>query len=87
VIQCMILMQPITLFSTLPISIGGWGVREAAMVTIFGLVGVPPSAALIVSIQVGLLAVVLSLPGGVLFLVQRTKVARKYADASDLPKP
>jgi uncharacterized membrane protein YbhN (UPF0104 family) len=83
--QCMILMQPITLFSTLPISIGGWGVREAAMVTIFGLVGVPPSAALIVSIQVGLLAVVLSLPGGVLFLVQRTKIARKYADASDLP--
>jgi uncharacterized protein (TIRG00374 family) len=84
-IQCMILMQPITLFSTLPISIGGWGVREAAMVTLFGLVGVPPSAALIVSIQVGLVAVVLSLPGGILFLIQRTKIARKYADASNLP--
>ena len=76
-------MQPVTLFATLPISIGGWGVREAAMVTFFGLVGVPPSAAVIVSIQLGLLGVVLSLPGGLLFLLQRSRAAEKITETRE----
>jgi uncharacterized membrane protein YbhN (UPF0104 family) len=80
--ECLILMQPVTLFATLPISIGGWGVREAAMVTFFGLVGVAPSAAVLLSIQLGLLAVGLSLPGGLLFLVQRRRAAADIADVN-----
>jgi uncharacterized protein (TIRG00374 family) len=80
-IDCLILMQPVTLLATLPISIGGWGVREAAMVTFFGLIGVPSSAAVIVSIQIGLLAVVLSLPGGILFLLQRSRAAKKAMES------
>jgi uncharacterized membrane protein YbhN (UPF0104 family) len=79
-IECLILMQPVTLFATLPISIGGWGVREAAMVTFLGLVGVPPSAAVIVSIQIGFLGVVVSLPGGLLFLLQRSRAAEKVTE-------
>ena len=81
VIDCLILMQPVTLLANLPISIGGWGVREAAMVTFFGLIGVPSSAAVIVSIQIGLLAVVLSLPGGILFLLQRSRAAKKAMES------
>jgi hypothetical protein len=76
----LILMQPVTLFATLPISIGGWGVREAAVVTFFGLVGVAPSAAVLLSVQLGLIAVVISLPGGLLFLVQRRRAAAEIAD-------
>ena len=79
-IDCLILMQPVTLFATLPISIGGWGVREAAMVTFLGLIGVPPSAAVIVSIQLGLLGVVVSLPGGLLFLLQRSRAGEKVTE-------
>jgi uncharacterized protein (TIRG00374 family) len=74
--DCLVLMQPITLLATLPISIGGWGVREAAMVTFFGLVGVPSSAAVVLSIQVGLLYVVLSLPGGILFFVRQARTTK-----------
>jgi uncharacterized membrane protein YbhN (UPF0104 family) len=74
-IDCLILMQPVTLLATLPISIGGWGVREAAMVTFFGLIGVAPSAAVLLSVQLGLLAVVLSLPGGLLFFIQKRRAA------------
>jgi glycosyltransferase 2 family protein len=73
-LDCLILMQPVTLLATLPISIGGWGVREAAMVTFLGFVGVSPSAAVVLSIQVGLLAVVLSLPGAVLFLLWQARM-------------
>jgi glycosyltransferase 2 family protein len=83
VIDCLILMQPVTLLATLPISIGGWGVREAAVVTFFGLVGVAPSAAVLLSVQLGLLAVVLSLPGGLLFLVQRRRAA---ADLTEMDR-
>jgi glycosyltransferase 2 family protein len=72
-LDCLILMQPVTLLATLPISIGGWGVREAAMVAFLGFVGVSPSAALVLSIQLGLLAVVLSLPGAVLFLTWQAR--------------
>jgi glycosyltransferase 2 family protein len=83
--ECLILMQPVTLLATLPISIGGWGVREAAVVTFFGLVGVAPSAAVLLSVQLGLLAVVLSLPGGLLFLVQRRRSGIDIAEIDPAP--
>lgn len=72
-IDCVVLMQPVTLLAALPISIGGWGVREAAVVTLFGLIGVPSSAALVMSVQIGILTIAVSLPGGILFLMQRRK--------------
>lgn len=54
-LDCLVLIQPVTLLTSLPISIGGWGVRETAMIGVFGLVGVPASAALVLSVQIGLL--------------------------------
>jgi len=40
--------------ASLPISVNGWGVREIAAVFAFGAVGIPASAALSISILVGL---------------------------------
>ena len=40
-IDCIVLMQPVALLANLPISVGGWGVRETAVVLLFGLIGVP----------------------------------------------
>ena len=73
VTDCIVLMQPITLLAALPISIGGWGVREAAVITLFGFVGVSPSAALVLSVQMGILGIIISLPGGLLFLAQKLR--------------
>ena len=71
-IDCLLLMQPVALIAALPISIGGgWGVREAAMVGVLGLVGVPTGAALMLSVQLGVLAMIVSLPGGLLWLLDR----------------
>ena len=72
-LDCVVLMQPVALATALPISIGGWGVREAAMVGLFGLVGLPSSSALALSVQLGLLSLVATLPGGVLFLLLRER--------------
>jgi uncharacterized membrane protein YbhN (UPF0104 family) len=71
-LECIVLMQPVALVANLPISIGGWGVRESAMITVFGLVGVPASASLVLSIQLGLLLLVVALPGGLLWLAMKT---------------
>ena len=37
-VDCIVLMQPVALLANLPISVGGWGVRETAVVFLFGLV-------------------------------------------------
>jgi uncharacterized membrane protein YbhN (UPF0104 family) len=67
----LVLFPGVLLVSMLPISLGGWGVREHAMVVAFGLVGVPADAALSASILYGLCLLIASLPGGVLWLAER----------------
>jgi uncharacterized membrane protein YbhN (UPF0104 family) len=68
-VDFMILMPPVILASILPISIGGWGMRETAMVFTLSLVGVAPESAFLLSVLVGVLALAMSLPGGVLWLL------------------
>jgi uncharacterized protein (TIRG00374 family) len=65
---CLVIVPPILLLSVLPISVGGWGVREAAMVGGFSAVGIGPSTALVVSVTFGLLNMIVAIPGGVLFV-------------------
>ncbi|KAF0137780.1 MAG: hypothetical protein FD153_1608 [Rhodospirillaceae bacterium] len=66
----MVLVPPVLLIMTLPISIAGWGVREQAMITAFGLVGVSEESALALSILSGLTILAGGLPGGVVWLVE-----------------
>ena len=73
-LQSITLMPPVMLATTLPISIGGWGVREMGIVGMLGLIGIPQSAALVLSIQLGLLSVILSLPGSLLWLGSRKRI-------------
>ena len=56
------------LASVLPISMAGWGVREGTMVALFGLVDIPPTQAMTVSVTFGVLMVLTSLPAGLLWL-------------------
>lgn len=57
-----VLMVGLTL---LPISIGGWGLRELAVVTLLGDYGVPVEQALFFSVCFGLSLVAASLPGAI----------------------
>ena len=67
--DCLILIPPVLLVTVLPISIAGWGVREGAMVTALGLIGVSAESALVLSILFGLAAIAASLPGGLIWLL------------------
>lgn len=49
------LSAPIIVYSAVPISIGGWGVREALSAALFGLIGIAPASGVALSIAFGLL--------------------------------
>jgi glycosyltransferase 2 family protein len=59
----LVVMPVVLLVSALPISIGGWGTREIAMVYMLGLFAVPPDLAVVISIQFGLCTTIASLVG------------------------
>ena len=70
-LDCLALVPPVILIATLPISIGGWGVREGAMIVLLGLIGVPENDAGALSILTGLVGIAAALPGGALWLLGR----------------
>lgn len=67
-LECVVLTPPISLITVLPISMAGWGVREAGMVTALAFAGITAHDALVVSILFGLLLMLISIPGGVFWL-------------------
>jgi len=80
-VDCLLLFPPVLLVQVLPISIAGWGVREGAMVAVFALVGVSSEAALAVSILYGLVLMVTSFPGAVLWLGSNAPADTKDIEA------
>jgi glycosyltransferase 2 family protein len=54
--------------SYVPVSISGIGVREVALVELFGQAGVPAAGALTVSLLIFAISMVLSLAGGLVYL-------------------
>ncbi len=74
-VDSLALVPPVLLVMTVPVSIAGWGVREGAMVAMFGLIGVPAEGAMVMSILFGLAAALSSLPGGVLWLASGDRAA------------
>jgi uncharacterized membrane protein YbhN (UPF0104 family) len=64
-----IFLTPLVVFAAmLPISLGGWGVREGAAVLLFGLAGLSQPQALALSVLFGLLTIAVSLPGALIWL-------------------
>ena len=87
-IDFLILMPPVLLLAALPISVGGWGVRENAMISALASAGVGASAAMVLSVQMGALAAVVSLPAGGLWLWRCLPSSRLQSEsAAELPFP
>ncbi len=76
------LVPLVVLVTTLPISIGGWGVRETAMIGLLGLAGVSQEAALMLSIELGIFSIINGLPGGIFWLSYRNR--KEKADLSEV---
>jgi len=69
--QWFVVAPTVLLISMLPISVGGWGVREGAMVVALHGFGIPTEEALLPSILFGLCAVTATLPGGIFWVISK----------------
>jgi hypothetical protein len=58
----LVFIPVVTVVTLLPVSVGGWGLREGALLALFGLVGVPSHDALAFSVLFGFVGIVASLP-------------------------
>ena len=67
--QMLALFPPVLLLSMVPFSVAGWGIREGAMITAMGLIGVSPTVAFTLSILYGIVMVAVGLTGGVVWLL------------------
>ena len=86
-LDCIALMPIVILITMVPISIAGWGVREGAMVAAFGYVGLSPVSALSLSLLFGFINLAISLPGGIIWLLQRERAAKMPDRGEHRPRP
>jgi hypothetical protein len=69
--QALLLVLPVLLIASIPISIAGWGTRETAMVLAFGYAGLPESDGLILSVLLGIATFAAGLVGGLFWILDR----------------
>jgi glycosyltransferase 2 family protein len=73
--QVFMLIPPIMLITMMPISIAGWGVREATMMVAFGYAGLAPADGTVVSILFGAVYFIVGAAGGVVWIMSAEKAA------------
>jgi uncharacterized membrane protein YbhN (UPF0104 family) len=73
------LIPPVTLISMLPISIAGWGVREATTGLAFGYAGLLTGEGVNVSLLLGLVSFIVGAIGGLVWILSAEKAAKRPA--------
>lgn len=68
-LHTLLLIPPVILIATVPISIAGWGVRESAMAIAFGYAGLAQADGLVISLLFGAGTFVIGLVGGLLWII------------------
>jgi uncharacterized membrane protein YbhN (UPF0104 family) len=79
-VHALLLIPPVILIATVPISIAGWGVRESALMLAFGYAGLPPGDGLLVSVLIGVTMFAVGLGGGAAWLVGTDSILPPNAD-------
>jgi uncharacterized membrane protein YbhN (UPF0104 family) len=70
------LVPPVMLITMLPISIAGWGVREATMGLAFGYAGLMTSEGVNISLLYGAVSFIVGLVGGLVWILSAEKAAQ-----------
>jgi hypothetical protein len=69
VFQALVVVPPMLLIATIPISIGGWGVRETVMAIMFGFLGLAETDGVIVSVLFGAAMFFIGAIGGLVWVI------------------
>jgi len=80
--QLLALVPPVMLITMLPISIAGWGLREATMMVAFGYAGLQQADGLTVSLLYGTIVFALGATGGLVWILSSEK-----AQGGPMPEP
>jgi uncharacterized membrane protein YbhN (UPF0104 family) len=67
-INWLLIVPPVTLAQLLPVSLAGWGIREAALVVVLSAFDTAPEIALTISLLFGACQVLIALPGGLVWV-------------------
>lgn len=67
--QALLLIPPVFMIATIPLSIAGWGVRESSMIIAFGYAGLAESDGLIISVLFGAAILTMGVLGGLTWIV------------------
>jgi hypothetical protein len=73
--QLFMLVPPIMLITMLPISIAGWGVREATMMVAFGYAGLAQTDGTVVSLLFGASSFIVGAIGGLVWILSAEKAS------------
>lgn len=74
--QLFMLVPPIMLITMLPISIAGWGVREATMMVAFGYAGLAQTDGTVVSLLFGASSFIVGAIGGLVWILSAEKTSK-----------
>ena len=74
--QLFLLVPPIMLITMLPISIAGWGVREATMMVAFGYAGLAQTDGTVVSLLFGASSFIAGTIGGLVWILSSEKTSQ-----------
>ena len=85
----MALIVPLTaLIQVIPVSVNGFGVREAAFTVFFGRIGIPAESALLVSLEATALILGFSLVGAAMYVIRhRLPTSPVTTTAVGVPPP
>ena len=80
-VQWFSVIPAVLLFSMIPITAGGWGLREGILILALQNLGIPPDQAIVPSLVFGFGVMLAALPGGFIWFANR-RSAR-----ATLPRP
>ena len=63
-----VFVPALILFSLIPVSLAGWGLRETGAIALLGMIGIPAEESFAMSVSYGLVLLVTVVPGLLLFL-------------------
>jgi len=70
-IEALTVFPTVFLLSMLPVTVAGWGVREALLITALKLFDIPAAAAVALGLSFGICMLIISIPGALLWLSER----------------
>ena len=71
--QALTVFPTVFLLSMLPVTVAGWGVREALLITALNLFGIAAPAAVALGLGFGICMLVIGIPGALLWLTARRR--------------